>query len=110
LIGSIVGLGNTSDGGMIPNAAMTNGPINIDYGTNLHIHGSCFVNRDCYIADSPDCTISVGENTIIGVGVQILGVTHPINWRERQGRFGMSLAVDVKIGNDCFIGARVIVL
>jgi acetyltransferase-like isoleucine patch superfamily enzyme len=95
---------------MIPNAPMINGPINIDYGTNLHIHGSCFVNRDCYIADSPDCTISVGENTIIGVRVQILGVTHPINWRERQGRFGMSLAVDVKIGNDCFIGARVIVL
>lgn len=89
---------------------MIKGPIHIDYGTNVYIHASCFINRDCYIGDSPHCTIVIGENTILGVGTRIIGVTHPIDWRERQGRLGPSLAGDVKIGNDCFIGAGVTVL
>lgn len=92
------------------NAPMIKSPIHIDYSTHVHIAASCFINRDCYIADSPDCTVAIGENTIIGVSARILGVTHPIDWRERQGRLGPSLAGDVKIGNDCFIGAGVTVL
>jgi maltose O-acetyltransferase len=89
---------------------MIKSPIRIDYGTNVHIHPSCFINWDCYIADSPDCTIAIGKDTIIGVSSRILGVTHPVDWRERRGRYGPSLAGDVKIGNDCFIGAGVTVL
>ncbi|GAB7333334.1 hypothetical protein MBLNU13_g04960t1 [Cladosporium sp. NU13] len=89
---------------------MIKSPIRIDYGTNVHVQPSCFINWDCYIADSPDCTIVIGKNTIIGVSARILGVTHPIDWRERQGRLGPSLAGDVKIGSDCFIGAGVTIL
>ena len=89
---------------------MIKSPIHIDYGTNVHIHPSSFIDLGCYTADSPDCTIVVGENTLIGIEARILGVTHPIDWRQRQGRRGPSLAGDVKIGNDCFIGAGVTVL
>jgi maltose O-acetyltransferase len=85
-------------------------PIHIDHGENVHIHPSCFINRDCYIAHSPECAVSIGENTIVGVGARLLGVTHPIDWRERNGRFGMSLAADVKIGKECFVGAGVTLL
>jgi hypothetical protein len=85
-------------------------PIHLDYGENAHIHPSCFINRDCYIAHSPECAISIGENTIVGVGARLLGVTHPIDWRERNGRFGMSLAADVKIGKECFVGTGVTLL
>ena len=89
---------------------MIQSPIRIDYGTKVHIHPWCFINWDCYIADSPDCTIATGEDTIIGVSARILYVTHPIDLRERQGTLGPSLAGDVNIGNDCFIGAGVTIL
>lgn len=91
-------------------APLVKGPIHIDYGINVHIHPSCFVNRDCYILDTPESEISIGENTIVGVGARLLGVTHPVDWRERQGRYGVSLAEDVRIGKDCFLGAGVTVL
>lgn len=90
--------------------AMIKAPIQIDYGLNVRIHPSCFIDRDCFIADSPDCMVSIGEHTIIGVSARILGVTHPIDWRERKGRQGPSVAGDVVIGKNCFIGANVIVL
>lgn len=86
------------------------GPIYTDYGVNLHVHPTSFINRDCYIADSPEIDIRIGANTLISIGVRLLGVTHPVDWRERQGRKGPSLAGDVTIGNDCFIGCGAIVL
>lgn len=94
----------------LPSCPVIEGPIHIDYGLNVHIHPSCLINRDCYIADTPECEVSIGENTILGVGVRILGVTHPIDWRERQGRYGPHLAGDVKIGRECLIGAGVVIL
>lgn len=89
---------------------MIKGPIHIDYGTNIDIHHTCFINRDSVIVDSPEIDISIGANTLIGTGVRLLGVTHPIDWGERQGRQGPSLAGNVSTGNDCFIGCGVIVL
>jgi hypothetical protein len=106
----IVSPGKRSDDPDTLIAPLIKRPIHIDYGENVHIHPSCFINRDCYIAHSPECAVSIGENTIVGVGARLLGVTHPIDWRERNGRFGMSLAADVKIGKECFVGAGVTVL
>lgn len=59
---------------------------------------------------SPECAVRIGENTIVGVGVRLLGVTHPIDWRKRNGRSGMTLAADMKIGKECFVGAGVTLL
>lgn len=104
---SIMSPQNDYDGTDVP---IIRAPIQVDYGINVRIDPSCFINRDCFIADSPECTISIGEHTIIGVSAWILGVTHPKYWRERKGRQGPSLAGDVVIGKNCFIGANVIVL
>ena len=89
---------------------MIKSPINIDYGKNLHIAPSCFINRNCFIGDTPMFPIIIGENTILGCGVHILGVTHPNDWKERQGRLGPSLAGPVTIGRDCFLGSYVVVM
>lgn len=107
---SILSPGKRSDDPDTRIAPLIKRPIHIDYGENVHIHPSCFINRDCYIAHSPESVISIGENTIVGVGARLLGVTHPIDWRERHGRCGMSLAADVKIGKECFLGAGVTLL
>ena len=106
----IVSPGKRSDDPDTLIAPMIKRPIHLDYGENVHIHPSCFINRDCYIAHSPECEVSIGENTIVGVGARLLGVTHPIDWRERHGRGGMAFAADVKIGKECFVGAGVTLL
>ena len=86
------------------------GPITIDYGLQLLIDPSCFLNRGCFIGDNPDSPVTIGANTILGPGVTINSVTHPTDWRERRGRHGPSLAGPVTIGEDCYIGSNVVIL
>jgi acetyltransferase-like isoleucine patch superfamily enzyme len=109
-VNSIVSPSKRSDDPDILIAPLIKRPIYLDYGENVHIHHSCFIDRDCYITHSPECAVSIGENTIVGVGARLLGVTHPIDWRERHGRSGMAFATDVKIGKECFVGAGVTLL
>ena len=89
---------------------MIKSPIYIDYGTNVHIAPSCFINRNCFIGDSPAFPVTIGDNTIIGPGVHILGVTHPLDWRERNGRNEASLAGPVTIGQNSFIGSYAVIM
>ena len=89
---------------------MIKSPINIDYGTNVHIDPSCFINRNCFIGDCPSFPITIGENTLLGPGVHIHAVTHPADWRERKGRNGPSFAGPVTIGKDCFIGSYAVIM
>ncbi|KAM0716980.1 hypothetical protein Q7P37_006832 [Cladosporium fusiforme] len=72
------------------------GPIHIDYGVNLHVHHTCFINRDCYIADSPEIDISIGANTLVSVGVRLLGC-------------GVIVLPGVTIGDGCVVGAGSVV-
>lgn len=89
---------------------MIKSPIDIDYGVNVHIHPSCFINRHCFIGDSPKCPITIGENRLIGPGVHIHDVTHPVDWRDRKGRNGPSIAGPVTIGRDYFIGSYAVIM
>lgn len=34
-------------------APLVKSPFHIDYGTNVHIAPSAFINRNCYLQDSP---------------------------------------------------------
>lgn len=90
--------------------SMVKSPIHIDYGVNVDIHPSCFINRGCYLADTSESVVRIGGNTLIGMGVKLLGVTHPTYWEDRRGRLGPSLAGNVVIGKDCFVGAGTILL
>lgn len=109
-VSSVVSPDKRSDDPDISIAPLIKRPISIDYREDVHVHPSCFINRDCYIAHSPECVVSIGENTIVGVGARLLGMTHPIDWRERHGMGSVCLAADVKIGKECFVGAGVTLL
>ena len=98
------------DNGELPEAPMIKSPIYMDYGVNVHIAPSSFLNRNCVISDAPEHPITIKDNTIIGVGVHVLGVTHSVDWRERNGRNGPSLAGAVTIGKNCFIGSHVVIM
>jgi hypothetical protein len=53
-------------------------PLFIDYGTNLHIAASTFINRNFTVLDSPIARVSIGERCLIGPNTTLASITHPL--------------------------------
>jgi hypothetical protein len=53
-------------------------PVRIDYGTQLDIAPSTFVNRNLVILDTPVSSVRIGEDCLIGPNLSIYAVEHPI--------------------------------
>jgi acetyltransferase-like isoleucine patch superfamily enzyme len=87
-------------------------PIFVDYGANVHIGGTTFINRNCHILDTPVASIEVGERCLFGPNVHLYGVTHTLDAGKRSDPSydASSLAGDIKIGNDCWIGGNATIL
>jgi hypothetical protein len=77
-------------------------PVHVDYGTNLKIGQSTFINRYCCILDTPVDSVEIGDRCLIGPNFSIYAVSHPKGTsRQRMGwisafraffRIGPSLA------------------
>lgn len=94
-----------------PSAApFVRSPFHVDYGINIHIAPSATILRNCYIQDAPDSPVTIGEGTLVGPDVHISAVKHNVDWRRRQGTFGPSWSAAVTIGDDCYIGARAMIM
>lgn len=50
-------------------------PVHVDYGLRVRVGGSTFINRYCYIMDTPCADIVIGEGCNIGPNCSIVGVT-----------------------------------
>ncbi|OJD30949.1 maltose o-acetyltransferase [Diplodia corticola] len=86
-------------------------PVHIDYGTNLRIRASTFINRNFTVSDTPILPITIGERCLIGPNTSVYAVSHPLDYRERAGPLGApSLANPVTIEDDCWIGGGVIIM
>jgi maltose O-acetyltransferase len=92
-------------------------PFFCDYGINLHIGPTSFVNVNCVFLDSAE--IRIGSNALIAPAVQLLTATHPLRAAERivpeadrsPGRSPYRThARPIRIGDDVWIGAGTIVL
>ncbi len=92
-------------------------PFFCDYGAHVTIGAGTFVNVNCVFLDS--ATITIGADVLIGPGVQLLTVTHPLAAAERivaaeQRSAGMApyrtFARPITIGDGAWIGAGTIVL
>jgi len=81
-------------------------PFHIDYGYNIHVGKGVFLNFNCVILDI--AAVTIGDNTQIGPGVQILAADHPRDpaLRARMLEFGRP----VTIGANVWIGAGAIIL
>jgi hypothetical protein len=53
-------------------------PVFIDYGTNLHIGATTFINRNFTVLDSPIARVSIGEGCLIGPNTTLASITHPL--------------------------------
>jgi maltose O-acetyltransferase len=80
-------------------------PFHCDYGTNIHLGHRVFFNFNCVVLDV--CDVRIGDDTLLGPGVQVLTPLHPTDaaLRRRQ-EFGKP----IEIGADVWIGAGALIL
>lgn len=91
-------------------------PFFCDYGAHVHLGADTFVNVNCVFLDSAE--IRVGSNVLIGPGVQLLTVSHPLRSRDRVvppalragGAPYRTQARPITIGDGAWLGAGTIVL
>lgn len=92
-------------------------PFFCDYGRHVVIGPDSFVNVNCVFLDS--ATIHIGANVLIGPGVQLLTVSHPLPARDRivppaerrsEDAPYRTHARPIVIEDDAWIGAGSIVL
>jgi maltose O-acetyltransferase len=92
-------------------------PFYTDYGCHISIGNNVIIGMNCIFIDNHKITI--GDNVMIASGVQICTATHPIkahdriikNWSsEMQRNWYHTLAKEINIGNNVWIGANAIVL
>ena len=92
--------------GRIGSGAFIQPPFACDYGLNLSIGDNVFVNFNTVILDC--ASVTIGEGTQMGPGVQLLAADHP---RDPQARRSLlELARPVSIGSNVWIGAAAVVL
>ena len=81
-------------------------PFHCDYGYNISLGAGVFINFNCVILDV--VSVTIGDMTLIGPGVQILTADHPRDpaARAQGGEFGRPVA----IGRNVWIGAGALIL
>ena len=80
-------------------------PFFCDYGFNIELGEHVFFNVNCTLLDV--CTITIGEYSQFGSGVQILTPLHPLDASlRRREEYG----APVTIGSDVWVGSGAIIL
>lgn len=80
-------------------------PFRCDYGYNIEIGDNFYANFDCVILDCGK--VRFGDKVLLGPGVHIYAVNHPLDAVERAE--GLELSKPVTIGNNVWIGGRVVI-
>ena len=90
-------------------------PFTCEFGVNLRVGTRTFVNRNCQFHDT--APITIGDDVLVGPGVQIITATHPLHPDERHPPGGSvfgapytTQVAPVRIGNRVWIGAGSIIL
>jgi len=84
------------------------GPLKVDYGTNLRIGDGVYINMNCTFLDT--CVITIGSRTLIGPNCSFFAASHPLDPFLRNGIRGPELGKPITIGEDCWLGGNVVVL
>ncbi|EKD17603.1 acetyltransferase [Drepanopeziza brunnea f. sp. 'multigermtubi' MB_m1] len=102
------------EAGLFRDDAYIDGPIKVDYGTNLRSNSQrtsfgrgVYVNFNCTFLDT--CLITIGSRTLIGPGCSFFAATHPLDPFLRNGINGPELGGPITIGEDCWFGGNVTV-
>jgi maltose O-acetyltransferase len=77
-------------------------PIQVDYGFNMTLGNNVKIHSNVVILDC--ARIVIGDGTVIGGSVKLLGATHPVNPLLRHAIRGYDYGMDIYIGRNCWIG------
>lgn len=81
-------------------------PFHCDYGYNIRLGHGVFLNFNCTILDV--VSVTIGDGTQIGPGVQILAADHPRDPVQR--RAGLEFGRPIAIGANVWIGGGALIL
>lgn len=89
----------------IPASSCINPPFHCDHGHGIVLGENVFVNYNATFLDGG--LIRIGDRTKIGPNCQLVTPNHPIGFMER--RLPQEKCSPITIGEDCWLGAGVIV-
>ena len=89
----------------IPASATICPPFHCDHGHGIKVGEYVFINYGATMLD--EGWITIGNRTLIGPNCQLVTPNHPINYMER--RKPVETGFPITIGEDCWLGAGVIV-
>ncbi len=92
--------------GYAPDKLYIEPPFYCDYGFNIRVGNNVYMNFNCTVLDI--AMVTIGNNVLIGPGVQIYAVNHPLDPVER--RTGLEYGRPVNIGDDSWIGGGAIIV
>ena len=100
--------------GHIGEGSFFQGPVTFHYGVHTSVGKRCFFNFNLTVQD--DAAVTIGDDCNFGPNVTIVTPIHPMVAAERREmlnsegqRVHLCYARPVTIGNDCWLGAGVIV-
>lgn len=76
-----------------------------DYGYNIKLGKSVYINHNCVILDVN--TVTIGDNVMLAPNVQIYTATHPLDPVERNS--GREYGFPIIIGNNVWIGGNSVI-
>lgn len=104
--------------GLIPDTAdgvWVEPPFFCEYGENIQIGSGTYININCFLQDCG--RIAIGDNALIGPGVQICTASHPVDSRQRVVKNAaegephyVTSAQSVELGDRVWIGAGVTIV
>lgn len=101
------GASDEEDALLLQDEPYIDGPIKVDYGTNLRLGKGVYINFNCTFLDT--CIITIGSRTLIGPNCSFFAATHPLDPFLRNGVKGPELGSPITIGEDCWFGGNVTV-
>lgn len=83
-------------------------PFSCEYGYNIHLGSDAVIGARCFMQDA--CPVVIGDRTIVGPNVKFYCITASVDANLRRGSRGNFMAGPIKVEEDCFIGADVIIM
>lgn len=77
--------------------------LHVDHGYNVFLGDHVYFNTGCIILDQ--CPITIGDHTLLGPRVSLLGAIHPMDAMIRN--LGVEGGKPITIGSNCWIGGDV---
>ena len=81
-------------------------PLRVAYGKNVTMGKDCYANFNLVLVD--DSKITIGDNVMFAPNVVVSTAGHPVDPTFRQ--MGTQYSLEIKIGNNVWIGAGAVIL